>query len=286
MSGVVRDQDEPVTGTTRPGLERALGGTPTSRLPSTTVTGKGAMPDGVSVPPSGRRARNRKGQGHRLRDDILAAARTIIEESGDEADVTLSEIARRVGVSVPAIYRHFPNVASICSAVVESCWHVFAAEVIEVADPDSPASAQIASFAHRYVSFARRRTGMFRVLQMRDNTRAVPSVGEPARAGLQRLVAAMAAALDLPPDSTGARDAGLGLWIELHGVATLPPAHPRLEWPSDTYLVNLALRRSGIEVEDMSGEVIGREPDAQDTPSSIRAPSTRPRASRIDKTRR
>lgn len=203
-------------------------------------------PNVAGLPPPRPRARNPKGQGHRLRDEILAAARSIIEESGDEADVTLSEIARRVGVSVPAIYQHFPNVASVCSAVVESCWHVFAAEVVDLTDPDASMSAQIVSFAHRYVGFARRRTGMFRVLQMRDHTRPVPEVGDSARAGLQRLVVAMAAVMDLPPDSTEARDAALGLWLELHGIATLPPAHPRLDWPSDSHLVNLALRRSGI----------------------------------------
>lgn len=206
-------------------------------------------PNVAGSPPPSQRTRNPKGQGHRLRDEILAAARSIIEESGDEAAVTLSEIARRVGVSVPAIYQHFPNVASVCSTVVESCWHVFAAEVVDVADPDATVFAQIASFAHRYVSFARRRTGMFRVLQMRDNTRPVPAVGDSARAGLQRLVVAMAAAMNLPPDSADARDAALGLWLELHGIATLPPAHPRLDWPSDTHLVELALQRSGIGTE-------------------------------------
>ena len=55
------------------------------------------------------RARNRRGEGARLRDDIVAAAVALLDETGDQAAVSLRAVARRVGIAAPSIYRHFAD---------------------------------------------------------------------------------------------------------------------------------------------------------------------------------
>jgi AcrR family transcriptional regulator len=49
------------------------------------------------------RARNRRGEGSKLRADILAAATRLLEQTGSEEAVTLRAVARQVGISAPSI---------------------------------------------------------------------------------------------------------------------------------------------------------------------------------------
>ncbi|WP_262059763.1 TetR/AcrR family transcriptional regulator [Streptomyces sp. STR69] len=95
--------------------------------------GEGA-PTPTSPPPGTARARNRRGEGGRLRDDIVAAAVELLEETGDESSVTLRSIARRVGVAAPSIYRHFPDQPSIMLAVVQQAFAMLETELRSALD--------------------------------------------------------------------------------------------------------------------------------------------------------
>jgi AcrR family transcriptional regulator len=53
---------------------------------------------------TGPRVRNRRGQGGRLRTDIVTAAAELLDEAGTEQAVTLRAVARRIGIAAPSIY--------------------------------------------------------------------------------------------------------------------------------------------------------------------------------------
>lgn len=63
------------------------------------------------------RVRNRRGEGARLRADILAAATGLLDRDGERA-VTLRAVAREAGIATPSIYPHFPDRPAILLAVV------------------------------------------------------------------------------------------------------------------------------------------------------------------------
>jgi AcrR family transcriptional regulator len=67
------------------------------------------------------RARNRRGDGLRLRSEILDAAMQIVESAGSSA-VTLRAVARQAQVSAPAIYLHFENREQIILEVLRQAW--------------------------------------------------------------------------------------------------------------------------------------------------------------------
>ncbi len=205
---------------------------------------------GVSVSattgPTQKRRRNPRGHGRRLAHDIVRAAQDIIEETGDEARVSLSEIARRVGIATPSIYDHFSGVDDICRQVVAGAWSVYTAAISAGVDPAASLRAQVAGFADAYVGFARQHWGLYRVLFARTSPSPVPSAGDAARADFARLTTGVASILDLDPHSPEAWDAAVGLWIQLHGIASLPPVQPRFDWPDDRRLIDAALRRSGL----------------------------------------
>src|ERR1700729_2893185 len=55
------------------------------------------------------RQRNARGQGDRLRREIIDAARDILAETGNVDRLTLREVARRVGIAATSVYLHFPD---------------------------------------------------------------------------------------------------------------------------------------------------------------------------------
>lgn len=91
------------------------------------------MEAGMSAPshPVPRRPRNKRGEGQKLYDEIVEAASTLLEEYGDIEKVTLREIAQRVGITVPAIYLHFPSKENLIAMVTADAWRGLAARMNE-----------------------------------------------------------------------------------------------------------------------------------------------------------
>ena len=80
------------------------------------------------------RERNRRGEGGRLRDDILAGATALLERTGSEEAVTLRAVAREVGISAPSIYSHFPDREAIVDAIVDGAFVDFNAAIEDAAN--------------------------------------------------------------------------------------------------------------------------------------------------------
>jgi len=95
-----------------------------------------------------------------LRPALIAAARTLVEESGVGA-VSLRETARRVGVSAPATYRHFANKNALLAAVAAEGFRDLGAALAAASRSErDPLSAM----GMAYVRFALSRRGVFRLM--------------------------------------------------------------------------------------------------------------------------
>ena len=94
-------------------------------------------PDAAATGSQGARQPNRRGEGVRLRSEILAAAAKILDATGDENAVTLRAVARAAGISAPSIYAHFPNRQAILLAVVEDAFSDLTDHLRTAADPDT-----------------------------------------------------------------------------------------------------------------------------------------------------
>ena len=191
---------------------------------------------------SRRRARNPRGQGSRLRADILGAAAALLEETGDEKAVTLRAVARRVGIAAPSIYAHFRDPQSILLAIVQEAFselhhHVLAAEA--GAGPDPVARLRAACGA--YLDFARTRPQRYQVMFGGLWNAADPvqgaTVTEAEAAGLgQDTLGLLGAALQEcitagRSSSTNPLADAVALWVALHGLAHQRAVAPLFPWP-------------------------------------------------------
>ena len=201
------------------------------------------------------RRRRPRGQGGRLRDELLAAAEQLLAETGDERMVTVRAIVERVGVTPPSLYRHFDDKQALVREAVARRFASLAQAI--KAGAGAAAEAGDAAGALRggclaYLRWAQDEPGGYALLftTRRDTLLEGGPAGTEA---FDSLVGGI----------TGCQDAGLArsgdpqsmallVWAALHGVATLTTARPGIDWPSAEQMVDDLLdglvgldRRSG-----------------------------------------
>jgi AcrR family transcriptional regulator len=182
------------------------------------------------------RRRNRRGEGNRLRDEIIAAATALLERTGAEESVTLRSVAREVGIAAPSIYAHFPDRDAILVAVVSAAFDELRDALAAGTAPEPAAQADpvagLLSGCQAYARFAVTRPTRYRVLFGRTRTDADASP-DPGRLDVfQVLVDAVAAcAAAGRSDSTDPFADAVALWSAMHGAVSLRAAAPRFPWP-------------------------------------------------------
>jgi AcrR family transcriptional regulator len=126
-----------------------------------------------------------------LRRALIAAAVELIDQAGPEA-LTLRAVARRVGVSHTACYRHFGDKRALLVSVAELGFRSMDA-LAEDHMARAPASAlrKLEAYGVAYVSYGLAQPSHFRVMfghEIEKGSGAFPELDAAAAACLQRLV--------------------------------------------------------------------------------------------------
>jgi AcrR family transcriptional regulator len=151
-----------------------------------------------------------------LRSECVGAAIDLLETCGDAAEVSLRAVARRVGVSAGAPYRHFADRDALMSAVAAVGYQDLARSM-RAAHPAPKDVAGFAAAAVAYVRFALRRPALFQAMfagacDIHDSDRVA------AAAEIRDYVGA-AVACCLP--GTDPATAATTVWGLVHGLAFL-----------------------------------------------------------------
>ncbi|MFJ7996530.1 TetR/AcrR family transcriptional regulator [Streptomyces sp. NPDC096310] len=171
------------------------------------------------------RRRNPRGQGDRLRAEILAAvARLLDQKIADSAlPVSLREVAREVGIAPQSMYLHFADKDQLAHAVAEDGYQRVVAAMREA---DSRAAAggadtsdRLRAQANAFCAFAIAERGVMRMMFGHDASRfGEPGQVHPARLLWQQWVDAIHACekegLSWPDGSEGV---AMILWSALFG---------------------------------------------------------------------
>lgn len=201
------------------------------------------------------RARNPRGQGARLRDDIVRAAGGLMDEHGTDQAVTLRAVARRLGISAPSIYAHFADVGAIFRAVVEDAFVALEGQLRTAAAGAGPDPVdRLHAIGGAYHAFALESPLRYRLLfgglwsppEPAGDESAGPDdpliVGDAPFTIVRQAVADCVAAGRSRSDDVFAT--ATACWVTLHGLARLQPAAPRFPWPAD--LLNTLLDRVAL----------------------------------------
>ena len=156
-----------------------------------------------------------------LREALVAAGLSILEEGGDPSALGLREAARRAGVSAMAPYRHFPDKEALLAAVATVGFERLSA-ALESADRrgEGEEAKREALYAQgeAYVAFACAQPGLFRLMFAARASGSRPQDLCDASAAAYAVLSDRVATL-VPP-ATAAEEA-LRSWALVHGIASL-----------------------------------------------------------------
>jgi AcrR family transcriptional regulator len=172
------------------------------------------------------RMRNRRGEGTRLREEILGAATALLDETNDPASLTLRGIARRAGISAPPIYAHFDDLPSLVAAVLKRSFDeltIVLNQAVATQPTDDPARALVAA-GSAYVQFGWEHKARYQLMFSAEGYAANSIEAFSVVESLIRDCAETGSGRSTDPRL----DAWM-LWAGLHGVATLDkPARAEL----------------------------------------------------------
>ena len=135
-----------------------------------------------SAPP---RRRNRRGEGSRLRDEVIDAAMRILDKA-PATELSLRLIAREVGVAAPSVYKHFADARALMAEIVRDCWSQLGGEMSDAAAAcPSGAFATLEVQIGAYVRYAMERPSRYQLLFALqplevDALRDLPGLVQPA----------------------------------------------------------------------------------------------------------
>jgi AcrR family transcriptional regulator len=185
------------------------------------------------------RPRARRGEGERLREEILAAAEALLVETASEDAVSIRAVAQAVGVSPPSIYRHFADKDMLLLEVCRHSLNHFASALEVAFDSDAPPEEQMTALARAYLRYAVRVPEHYRIMFMaRFELTAQAYAEEMVAEGssfalLLRISQALIDSGRVRPEiaERGALHVGILCWSAVHGLASLLVAKPGLPWP-------------------------------------------------------
>jgi AcrR family transcriptional regulator len=162
------------------------------------------------------RARNPRGSGTRLHDEIVDAAIALIDGPGEPASLTLRGIARQAGITAPSIYPHFPDLAAVTTAVLARSFEELRDALRTAIDAHADPAAALIAAGRAYVGFAWDHPARYRL--MFDASGYAPDAVATfalVREAIRACADAGVSASDDPQADTWL------MWAALHGVATL-----------------------------------------------------------------
>lgn len=187
-----------------------------------------------------RRAVAPRGEGTRLRAEILDATIALVEELEDPWKLSLRSVARKVGITATSIYLHFESLDELLLAAKHQLWQQFGEQMVSAAKASGGTPYdKVLAFGRAYVTFAHENPGAFRTLFTKAWNLPVDDgmtfAGE-AQFGLLAEVL-----LGVAGSAEEAHLRAVQLWCGMHGLVVLRQPMSQFPWPDlDEQLTSLA----------------------------------------------
>jgi AcrR family transcriptional regulator len=153
-----------------------------------------------------------------LREALVQAALRQAERDGPEA-ISIKALAKQLGVSQPAPYRHFADREALLQAATAEAFRQFNAILGEAIRKPSKRS-KLSRFAQTALDFGLRRNGIYRLMFASRIMACAPSRGELHVAARETL-ALLVEAFEAPAVGLLRERHALQIWAALHGVISL-----------------------------------------------------------------
>jgi AcrR family transcriptional regulator len=207
----------------------------------------------VEVAAAPRRVRSRRGEGDKLREDILEAAEKMLIATKDQSSLSIRAIANAVGVTPPSIYLHFSDrnelLFAVCERQGEHIEKAMEAAAAGISDPWE----RLRRRGRAYLEWGLANPEHYRILMMSHSDATPERFTDERLAGMAGL---QAVASDLSVGVEAGRFAPAGdvlgvselLWMVVHGMVSLLICKPEFPFgsPEDVFEGMFQLLYRGI----------------------------------------
>jgi AcrR family transcriptional regulator len=204
-------------------------------------------------PGSATRPRNPRGEGSRLRAEILDAADTLLARSHNAERLSLRAVAKEAGIAPTSIYLHFPDVDHLKLAVAERGFveldELREAASNQLSDPRQVALARSRAYAH----FALAHPGRYRLMFGPELPPSLSfnAVGSRSRQSFETVVHTVEICRNagITPCEASAFHLATQVWVAVHGLVTLRIDRPGFPWePLDTMVDSMVGTLLGFDI--------------------------------------
>ena len=203
----------------------------------------------AAAPQRDKRQPNRRGEGERLRAELLAAAMEMIESQ--DLPLSLRGVARQVGIAATSVYLHFPDVDHLLGALVEVGFDRLTAATNAAASAITDPAEELEVRCRTYCHFGLEHTRLYRVMFHAELPLRVwrDPAQTPGRRSFENLVAAVKRSIDAglaPQHDDPFRLASL-IWAAMHGLILARVSRPSFPWaPVDGLVDEMVDRMMGF----------------------------------------
>ena len=185
-----------------------------------------------------KRKRSKRGEGDRLREEILDAVDAILAYNPSPDAVSIRAVAERVGCTPPAIYLHFFDkqelLFDVCARQFTKLGQVVDTALASVASDDPLARLEVGM--RSYIQFGLDHPEHYRILFMGTSVLSQDQLDEMRRSGatgidrlIERSRTCIKAGVVVDED---AKLMAYSVWSVCHGLVSLLIAKPNVDWPS------------------------------------------------------
>jgi AcrR family transcriptional regulator len=200
------------------------------------------------------RQRAKRGEGQKLRHEILEVADRLLLETGSENAVSIQMIADGVGCTPPAIYLHFADKDALMHEVCARHFESFASALQSAgSDTDDPLEL-LAERGRAYIDYGLHHPEVYRILFMqpagkaaRDASAAVADSFALVAPAVQECIE-RGVFLDRDPFAIAC-----ALWASIHGLTSLMISNPDFPWPPLEELFDIGLLTAAPAVDRDAG---------------------------------
>lgn len=176
-----------------------------------------------------------------LREALIEAAINEVDRNGQEA-VNFNALAKRLGVSQAAPYRHFADREDLLASVAAKAFRTFGASFRETVGRRSPRS-RLGRIAHAYLDFGLSHVELYHLMYSSRLLQRAP-VGSDLYTAADASFDLVLEAVDPSLDDMTRRRFALKFWTSLHGIVML----------TEQGLLPPKIRK--ISVEDVVNELV------------------------------
>jgi AcrR family transcriptional regulator len=192
-----------------------------------------------------RRPRAARGEGERLRGEILRAAERLLIDKGSADAVSIRGVATSVGVTPPSIYLHFEDkdelIFAVCQEQFQRLESLIDAALEGIDDP----LERLRKMGETYVRFGVEHPEQYRILLMGKGEVSIEDFQDGRMAGVstfQRLMSSIEACMDA--GIFRRQDVFLvatGIWTLVHGVTSMRITIPEFPFVGEQALLDHVL---------------------------------------------